>query len=410
MHKRYYLLSIAIFSAICLDRVFAVTYLDLPGISPLTDESTVENYATYFYALIVAVLVAIAVVKVTFSGLDLLTSGGSPAAFSKLKNDLIGVIVGLAVLLSPLLILKTINSDFPTDIVERDCAKMQSCILKEIIKPKTETEPEKTIRTVEMTIPNQDIKDNGKLTIKKYYGLQAVIGFNGGPATVFYADNPNNDDYSQSLKPGEEVTINVPLLGGNGQRDPKNPDQYNDNPGLVILDKVDGALLYEQDNYTPYLYLPLRLKGTYTNLDLVNYKDNVNSIDIVNSKKAEGIDYFGIAAQEDDSIIGKCAAFNKDIPSVRNDERLSKLGGEMNYITIYKRDKNYFKDMKVKLYIYNNTSCSEEGAEVEGRVKTVQLKYCEVTLLGLDKDVPSTDSNAGILPDCTPEGDKCSIT
>ncbi|MDD4410074.1 MAG: hypothetical protein PHW52_05490, partial [Candidatus Pacebacteria bacterium] len=42
--------------------------------------------------------------------------------------------------------------------------------------------------------------------------------------------------------------------------------------------------------------------------------------------------------------------------------------------------------------------------------KTVQLKYCEVTLLGLDKDVPSTDSNAGILPDCTPEGDKCSIT
>ncbi|OQB10686.1 MAG: hypothetical protein BWY21_00167 [Parcubacteria group bacterium ADurb.Bin216] len=403
MNKRY-LLSISVMTMLLYCKVvFAMEYPDLPGIDPITEDSKIEDYATYFYAVIVSLMIAIATLKVAMTGLELLLSEGSPQAFSKFKNELIGVIVGIVILLSPFLVMKAINPN-PGEREETECDKLSVCIERE----KTEDDTGKVKKWIDMALTSQDIMDTQKITIKKYYGLQSVIGFNGGEAIVYYNDDPSNDDSAMSLPPGTEVIVNTPLVGGNGQPDPKDPEKANDNPGLNIISKRDGAFLYEQAEYSPKLYPPLFLKGAFTDLEHVNYKDNVKSIDIVNSKKDKGIDYFGIAAQNNVDKIEKCAIFYEDIPNVDMDERLKDLGGRMNYITIFKRDKNYYKDLKIRLIMFNNLSCSEKGGEVKGKTDQ-QLKFCEITLTGADGEVPvGGGSNGSISPVC--DDAKCSIT
>jgi len=399
MNRR--LLAIISISIFFCGRVFAIEYPDLPGIDPITDESNVEDYAEYYYAVIVALMIAIATLKVSMTGLGLLLSEGSPQSFSKFKNDLIGVIVGIVILLSPFLVMKAINPE-PGEREDMECSDLLVCIVRE----KKDVETGKVKKSLEMSIASQNINDEQTITVKKYYGLQHIIGFNKGPAKVFYSDNPDNDDYSMSLPPGEEVVIDTPLVGGNGQLDPNNPEKMNNNQGLIVMSKIDGAFLYELPLYTPNLYPPLFLKGSYTNLENVNYKDSVKSIDIVNSKKDQGYDYLGIAAQSDVNKIEKCAIFYKDIPDVDNDERLKSLEGRMNYITIFKRDKNYFKNLNIRLILYNNGSCSEKGAEVAGKASQ-QLEYCEITFEETGGEIIE-----GLKNDENPvcDDEKCSVT
>ena len=174
----------------------------------------------------------------------------------------------------------------------------------------------------------------------------------------------------------------------------------------MVINKMDGAFLYELPNYIPNLYPPLFLKGAYTNLESVNYKDQVKSVDIVNSKKDQGFDYLGIAGQGDVDKMEKCAIFYKDIPDVDNDEKLKSLGGRMNYVAIFKRNKNYFKNLQIRLVLYNNGSCSEKGAEIIGKASQ-QLKYCEIIFEGADGDIVEGLENDE-RPVCDDE--KCSVT
>lgn len=497
--------------------VLAIDYPAIPGISPITETSTLEEYAAYYYVLLVAFLIAVALVKLVATGVGLLVSDGNPQAFSKFKTEAIGVFVGIVVLLSPYIILTAIGGNGQKRD-PYDCTNLSTCVIRE-----TKKEDGKVDKALEMAIHDEfNLKEGNRITIKKYYGLQNVIVFGeDGRAEMVYSDDPSNNDRTKSLGEGEEVIIEgnnaerlvpsdetrylkavsywarpvnyseeeveagvltfdwdgsseVRVSGKEGEMTDVNADdiliiknatngitkQYGplDNatwqgqvtimellsPGsnelhfivkdkwsshisisdiyvaikgekkesgvgsnVYVIAKREGAFLYELPNYSSEYYPPLFLKGDYSNLKDVNYENKVRSIDVVNFDETGNFDYFGIVSEAADHL-QKCAVFNGDVADTSGDERLSMLGEKMNSINIFRRDKEYFKDLKIRLTLYNNTSCSEKGGEIQGRVSEQMLRVCRLTFINADKDI-STDAET-VTPNCTSNGQVCDAT
>lgn len=410
MKIKYYLLLLVV-CLFSIEIVFAIEYPDFPGVNSLDRDSTIGEFANYFYVLIVAVIVAVVVLKIALSGLNLIMSGGNPEEYSKFKNDLTGAFLGVLLILIPFILIQVINDGLGSP-EPLECEDLPICVVRETTNPDTG----KVVKRNDMNIANQKVPENQTLTIKKYDGLQNIISFHGGPATMIYGDDPQNDDIAYSI--ANEIVINGPLAGGNGQQDPDDPSKKLSTDGLVIVPKGNGAFLYEMPDYQSVYNPPLHITGVISDLEINKYRDSVKSIDVVNDSnlKNKQFDYFGIAAQENGDMMSVCAVFNNDVPDVDDNQQLAKLGGKINYAALFQRDKTYFKGLKTRITLYNNTSCTGKGFTVQGKVSEEQSRQCEITFINNNGEIDLSKKFDGddlkyqnVVPDCASDNHKCSV-
>jgi hypothetical protein len=109
MFKKYKYLSIFflivfLFSGFCFARRLEVP---LPGL----EEPTLPGYVAYFFTFVIGVAGLLAVLALVLGGVRYLTSFGNPEVMSDAKQRMFGGILGLILLTSSFLILKTINPE-----------------------------------------------------------------------------------------------------------------------------------------------------------------------------------------------------------------------------------------------------------------------------------------------------------
>lgn len=361
-NKKNLIFSLLVSFFACVNVVFAADLPVIPGAPLINDQSSANDLVLYFYVFFVIVAVALATVKVVMSGLDLLLSESNPARYTKTRNEVIGVLAGITLLVSSVIVINVINPDINKQKnLAFVCEDLDYCVIR---KTTEEKDGKKIVKeTKEMNVqsePNNYKKD--EFTIKKYFGLQNIITYSdinfGGTPSLIYSDNTSDM---------KQLTGDV---------------QISAVPSFKIIPKKPGIFLYELPDYKINTLSPLYTKGSINKLADVGYENKVGSINVVNPQEKENIDYMGILFPDDDYRI-TCKVFYKNVDNVAD-----YFQSKINSLKVYKRDKEYYRDLKIKLTLYNNTSCSEKGGSGED-VDTKQLQKCELTFLGGDAVVPA---------------------
>lgn len=91
-----------------------VTYPTIPGAPAITADSSFLDYINYFFTLSVMAAGIAAVISIVYSGAKILlySAGGNAEAVGDARKNIIGSILGIALLLTSFIILKTINTEF----------------------------------------------------------------------------------------------------------------------------------------------------------------------------------------------------------------------------------------------------------------------------------------------------------
>jgi hypothetical protein len=407
MDYKKILFGVIISNLLLSEVVFAaIEWPSIGGIS-LTNNSSFAEAAGYLYVFIAAIGVSIAVIVIIMAGIDFLIHGSNPSEISKARNKVLGAIIGILFLVSPYIIIKIINPDInKTTSLGMSCDNMSDCIVRKIKKTITtvddkgkqetkieETEKEEMAPSSETSI-NRVIKTNNstivieqKITIKKYIGLQAVIGFSGenftGTAFKIFSDNPENDD------------LNKPLQA---------PIAISGCKSYKIIKKRAGIWFYGGISYNVFHKEPLLEAESVNNLEAVLGDEDFYSIDIVNPWKSKNYDYIGLLFAGNDFRM-TCSPFYKDTPLID--------GSLYNSVKILKRDRDYLIGKKMKLVLFNNVSCSEQGAVLEkkdnSKEKTAELRKCEITLINNDDDI-ETATAAITEQSCVADKSSCKGT
>lgn len=379
MNKKL-LFLIGIFLIFSGGMTLAIELPAIPGAPTINDQSNINQVAMYFYVFFVIVAVAVAVVKIALSGFNLLMSEASPAKFSKTRNEILGILVGIVVLLSPVIIINLVNPEInePVDLTF-PCSELDYCAIRTTTEVKDGVTEKK--ETKEMTVQSEvNFLEGVELTIKKYLGLQNIIGYTDinyqGSPSLLYANN------TSEIK---QIDNEIKIFG------PKS---------FQVITKRPGLFLYELPQYQIATLPPFYTKSSINNLKNIGYENKIGSINIVNPQENENIDYMGVLFEGDSSRM-TCKVFYENIEDVP-----AFFQTTINSLKVFKRDKEYFKGMKIRLILYNNESCSERGENTE-EVAASQLQKCELTFLEADKDVPEIASAHG-SPICDSKGN-CSL-
>jgi hypothetical protein len=104
-------LALGIVYACTVTPLFAAgTYTPLVGIPGINGTPSLPEYINKLYTLTIAIGVLIAIIRIAFAGVKYSMSGVITDK-SSAKNDIKGVLLGLAILLLPYIVLNTINPD-----------------------------------------------------------------------------------------------------------------------------------------------------------------------------------------------------------------------------------------------------------------------------------------------------------
>lgn len=402
--------------------VFAleVAWPVIPGAPVITETSKIGDFTAYSYALFVVIGSFAAVMVLISAGIDFLTSHD----IAKIKTKIAGSIIGLFVLIVPYSLFIALNPDILKPATEiLSCEKTGVCVVRKIkttitttqdidgsTKSETKTEEkdleESSIQSMpkinELSISEandgksiQRIEKKQEITIKKFNGLQALIAFSQedykGSAIVLFADSPDNDNLNSPL-PGE-ITISG--------------DKYK---SIKVVPKTAGVFFYDTSNYGVSSDAPFP-----SSIGIRSLKGKtINSIDIVEPQKQEGIDYIGLLFDKDDYRI-KCGPFYNDVPDVVNDALIkdSLPSSAEGSVKIYKRDRNKLSGSKIVLTFFNNTSCASRSSVEDDDTKKVKWnenRKCEITLIGNDNEIPLKSSSSGLSPTCTDDNYECKVT
>ena len=105
-----FLLAVFLFFTISLPALaLEVTYPSLFGYSISPTNPTLPQYIAYFFVLAMATAGVFAVFSIVIAGIKLLTSVGNPSAMSDAKERIFGSLLGLALLMGSVILLRTIN-------------------------------------------------------------------------------------------------------------------------------------------------------------------------------------------------------------------------------------------------------------------------------------------------------------
>ncbi|MDD5639950.1 MAG: pilin [Candidatus Pacebacteria bacterium] len=410
--KKLLAITIFILTFLIARTVFAleVSWPSIPGAPTLSNNSSIADFTIYSYAFFVAIGTLIAVIVLIIAGVELIITHN----IAKTRPRIIGALVGILVLVVPYSLLGLINPKLrePTTSI-LSCEDTRVCINRRIItetinEEDEETSEEKNIEEMSLnsmakineetttTTKNGDetktttIKKKQEITIKKFKGLQNIIGFSeenyAGTATMIFKSSPNSDNLDKDI-PSEIV------ISG---------EEYK---SFQVVTKTPQMYFYDKENYEVEVNPPLQTTVGFYDLT----KKTINSIDIVNPYSSN-IDHIGLMFN-DVGYKTKCATFNKDIPSIKNDVFLKKANG--GSLKIYSRNKEYLAGSKILLTLYNNTSCAERVTSTEEDLWK-QNRKCEITLIGNNEEIPDPtkdlDEDAKVEATCDEDKYTCKVT
>ncbi|MEK7562195.1 MAG: hypothetical protein AAB509_00745 [Patescibacteria group bacterium] len=86
-----------------------IIYPNLPFYPAIDSTSTLPQFIAYWFGFAITIAIAIAVISLIIAGIQLMTSAGNTGATSEAKDKIKGATLGLVLLLSSFLILRTIN-------------------------------------------------------------------------------------------------------------------------------------------------------------------------------------------------------------------------------------------------------------------------------------------------------------
>ncbi|MFA5080232.1 MAG: hypothetical protein WC472_01235 [Candidatus Paceibacterota bacterium] len=419
LQKKLLAIIVFTFTFFIIRTVFAleVSWPAIPGAPTLSDNSSIGDFTIYSYAFFVAIGTLIAVIVLIVAGVELIITHN----IAKAKPRIIGSLIGILVLVVPYSLLGLINPQLLKPATSGlSCEKSRVCInryintiaKKFIVKDgKTEESTEIDEKNIEELSLNSMakiseekttvtktgdeektviIEKKQKITIKKFKGLQNIIGFSeenyGGTATIIFKDSSNNDNLDKDIP--SDIIISS--------------EEYK---SFKVVTKTAQMYFYDKPNYEVDANAPLSTTVGFYDLT----KKTINSIDIVNPYSTN-IDYIGLMFN-DAGYKTKCAVFYEDIPDIKNDVFLKKANG--GSLKIYSRNKEYLTGSKIVLTLYNNTSCAERISSTEKDIWK-QNKKCEITLIGNNEDIPdpSTDTDEDVQVKATCDKDKynCRVT
>jgi hypothetical protein len=226
------------------------------------------------------------------------------------------------------------------------CDNLDYCVIREGAK--------------EMSIQSQP-SNSDEITIIKYFGLQNVVSYDkeGYQGDVHLLYSNNTSEFKQI---DSEVSVSA--------------------PSFKIIDKKPGMFLYELPGYKISTLSPFYVKSSISSLKSIGY-EKLGSINVINPQKDEDIDYVGVLYEGDEYRMF-CKTFFEnvnDVPEYFGSRKVDSLH-------LFKRDKNYLKDLKIRLTLYNNVSCSEGGV-ISNPAAAGKLKKCEIIFSGADEEIPT---------------------
>ncbi|MFH1968347.1 MAG: hypothetical protein ABIJ84_03100, partial [bacterium] len=89
-------------------------YPPIPGLPPITDDSGLGAYVGYFFGLAMMAAGILAVIVLTLGAIRLIMSAGNPGARNEAIDMIKGSVLGMVLLVSSFLILRTINISLVT--------------------------------------------------------------------------------------------------------------------------------------------------------------------------------------------------------------------------------------------------------------------------------------------------------
>ncbi len=111
-----FIVTTALFLLLQASTAFAleVNYIPIPGAPTIDGSSSFIDYINYFFMFMVVAAGLIAVFSMVISGLKILLAAGNPSTISAAREQILGSILGIALLMTSFIILRTINTELIT--------------------------------------------------------------------------------------------------------------------------------------------------------------------------------------------------------------------------------------------------------------------------------------------------------
>lgn len=111
---KYYLLLFALLFLFLSQATLAleVNYPNIPGAPVITADTTLSEYVQYFFIFLILSAGAIGIIAIVVSGFQILMSFGSPAARGAANERIRNTLLGIILLMSSFIIIRTINPEF----------------------------------------------------------------------------------------------------------------------------------------------------------------------------------------------------------------------------------------------------------------------------------------------------------
>lgn len=377
-------LFIAVILFFACQAVFAaeIKYPEIFG-QKITAQTTTAGFAIYFFSLAVALGAVLVFVVIVLAGLDFVMAGGEPAKISSAKKKIMGAFIGLILLYSSYLILKTINPDLlnPKDtglscdnLLKNEATKnMPICI------DRVKTIEGEEIKKSEMTLEsskNLSLADGEKIVIRKYDNVKEIWTFveenYQGQATKLY----DNKDASFP----KEITNAV--------------------KSFKIIINQEGVYLYDKTGFgvEDGLNAPLFLNTSSVDLTNQSFFKKTKSIEIVAPRetlektKPQAI-FFPQARHR-----GECFALQGNQITDLNVVKFNNVSFGYNLASVIIFNSKESEQDLGSVTFYTTKNCILESSGSSGGAQTEEIKECNIPITSkLENELISAKCGAGFI-------------
>ncbi|MFA5087023.1 MAG: hypothetical protein WC470_01825 [Candidatus Paceibacterota bacterium] len=378
-----YLFSSVAVILFCLCQTVLAVEIKYPEIfgQKITDQTTTAGFTVYFFTLAIALGAVVVFCVMVSAGLDFVMAGGEPTKISGAKKKIMGAFIGLILLYSSYLLLKTINPELLNP-------KVSTMSCEELLENEgTKNVPvcvdhvkiveEKETRYSEMTLESSNnliLEENEKVVIFKYDNVKEIWVFPSpyykGKATKIY-------DYKKSIFPIEITSTEEKPI-----------------KSFKIIMHQEGFYFYDGAGFTVEDGTgPIFSASPISDFSNVNFDNKTKSIDVVAPRYEKeqimpmGIlfpepKYRGICAVAESGVISDL----KDKETYIYDDEAPKFGyGSLSSVIIFTTKINNSttvdKSMGTVIF-YNTKNCGQNtGQQDELDEETQEIPAnCEVQI------------------------------
>jgi len=346
------------------------------GTYSINESSTLTDYVSYAFMMIIAMGAVILLVILIWSGVNFIMSGGDPGRISKAREMAINGFMGMIILLSVFLILNSINPG----IVNTENPNLSECSEGGILLTLNDGTniTKKCINSSNGKIEQNIVGAEWFFDIGQVKEVWAFddYDFVTNPTKIFQ-DATEEGGASFSNCGPREIVKGTPLSNLLGKK------------SIYIMPRLHGFYFYDQENYGIKNYKPFFTSQSVPNIadKYPGFENKASSFStIADTSRVIGISYVcdiqpKAIIFEEANYSGKCSLVyssksnNLNNPSEKQD-KLPYIGNnKMSSVIVYNMNTTELLNPdKGKIILYNALSCPEENTSGSPSL----LSKCEI--------------------------------